>query len=385
MNRSFRSVWSQATGTWVAVSEITAARGKRSSALVACVVGAGLSAMASISGAQVVNYVNGDNNTAPIVIVDPAATLNLASGTATQSGDISGAGGIIKNAAGVLVLSGNNTYTGTTTVLGGALQVATDSQLGSGGAGIVLDGGGLRIGADNFSSTRGITLGAGGGTIDVNGTADNTLSGQITGKGQLTIANSGTNTLGQETRRLTIDNATNNYTGGTRVQGNGVSGRTNLWTNTAGSFGTGPIDIYDNAEVRFQGAAASAGALTITTQTNTNLNGSNSGIQFQMGASAGKAQITTGQVGSYVLFGQDTTAAQSTIQNNGGRVIFNVNSSGGSAVIQNNGGGVYVQNSPDLSGATFVNNNDTVNARTGLFFINDVATSVAVGSISGTG
>ncbi|MBU2407723.1 MAG: ESPR domain-containing protein, partial [Gammaproteobacteria bacterium] len=71
MNRSFRSVWSQATGTWVAVSEITAARGKRSSALVACVVGAGLSAMASISGAQVVNYVNGDNNTAPIVIVDP--------------------------------------------------------------------------------------------------------------------------------------------------------------------------------------------------------------------------------------------------------------------------------------------------------------------------
>jgi autotransporter-associated beta strand protein len=50
-------------------------------------------------------------------------TINKASGTDTFSGVISGAQGLIKDGAGTLELSGANTYTGTTTVSAGTLEV----------------------------------------------------------------------------------------------------------------------------------------------------------------------------------------------------------------------------------------------------------------------
>jgi autotransporter-associated beta strand protein len=50
-------------------------------------------------------------------------TINKASGTDTFSGDIQGAQGLIKAGAGTLELSGANTYTGTTTVSAGTLEV----------------------------------------------------------------------------------------------------------------------------------------------------------------------------------------------------------------------------------------------------------------------
>jgi autotransporter-associated beta strand protein len=50
-------------------------------------------------------------------------TINKASGTDTFSGVISGAQGVIKDGAGTLELSGANTYTGTTTVSAGTLEV----------------------------------------------------------------------------------------------------------------------------------------------------------------------------------------------------------------------------------------------------------------------
>ena len=197
MNKSYRSVWNHALGAWVAVSEITAARGKRSGGVARVLVGASLSGLAAAAAAQTYDYADvpgapvgqGDGD---IVVTAPTpATLNsLGSGTATQAGDISGTGAVVKTGLGTIILSGNNSYAGGTTISGGALQVDTDGRLGQAGAPLALDGGTLRIGADAFASGRGVALGSGGGTIDVNGTATSVLSGVITGGGSLSAVNS---------------------------------------------------------------------------------------------------------------------------------------------------------------------------------------------------
>ncbi|WP_179107014.1 S-layer family protein, partial [Variovorax sp. KK3] len=388
MNKAYRSVWNEAIGAWVAVSEATATRGKRSSGLATVVVAAGLGLLAAPGGAQVV-YNNGDVLTAPIDTTPSNITLQSAdAGTATQSGVISGTNGIIKTGAGIVVLTGNNTYQGNTTINAGALQVSTDdvnSNLGAPGGGIVLDGGALRIGASNFESARTITVGAANGAIDVAGTVGNLLTGQITGTGVLTLRNSGTNALGVETQRLAIDNATNNYSGGTVLEGNGTAGRLNVQTSTAGSLGTGPVTVGTNAELRFQGPGASAGALAITVQPSTDINGTNSGIQFQGGATAGTATINVNGAGSYAVFGggagSGSTAQQANITNNGGRLVFQESSTGGSAAIANTSGTLQVANVATLSGAS------VVNGPTGQIYVHAMNTGVnaAIGSLSGTG
>lgn len=381
MNKSYRSVWNPALGAWVAVSEITAARGKRCGGLGSLVVAAGLSVLAASGAAQTVNYSDGADLGAPIDTTPSDVTLNsLGSGTATQSGLVSGTNGIIKTGAGIVVLGASNTYQGSTTINAGALQVSTDANLGA-GAGIAFGGGALRLGADNFSSSRAIVLGAAGGTVDVAGTQANTLAGQITGSGVLTLRNTGTNALGSETQRLSIDNAANDYTGGTVLQGNGTAGRLNVWTHTAGSFGSGAITILENAELRFQDATASAGdlAITVPVGVNTNVNGSNSGLQFQNGANAGTATITNNGAGSYVLFGGGgASAQQATLNNNGGRLIFQETSTGGTATINNNSGTLQMANTADLSFATVVNHGEV--------YVNDIsAPAAAIGSLSGSG
>src|SRR5687768_16099335 len=116
MNKSFRSVWNPALGAWVAVSEITAARGKRSSGLATVLVAAGLSVLAASGAAQTVNNNDGDTLATPIDTTPSDVTLNsTGSGTAAQNGAIGGTNGIIKTGAGIVVLVVPNTYQGTTT------------------------------------------------------------------------------------------------------------------------------------------------------------------------------------------------------------------------------------------------------------------------------
>lgn len=133
--------------------------------------GATLSATASFTLAPNRGIVVGPN------IGSGFGTINVASGqTLTYGGIIantSGTGGLIKTGAGTLALGGVNTFTGEVRILGGVLSLAATSGAVNGATGtrLLIDNGTLRFtgtsNAQTFTAPRTITIGDGGGTIDV--------------------------------------------------------------------------------------------------------------------------------------------------------------------------------------------------------------------------
>ncbi len=147
-----------------------------------------------------------------IALANPNTIIRVGTGggaiaagiTATIASIITGSGGLEKTDNGTLVLSGNNSYTGGTFIDGGTLSVSSDANLGAAAGGVTLDGGTL-YNTSAFSSTRNVTLGAGGGQVKTD--ADLLLTGAIGGIGGLVKTGGGTLTL----------TANNTYSGGTQI------------------------------------------------------------------------------------------------------------------------------------------------------------------------
>ena len=100
------------------------------------------------------------------VALNGNATFDVNAGTAlTLSGILSGTGDLIKNSTGELILSGVNTYSGTTTIGGGIITINTDTSLGAtpgtatAGKLSIAAASGIRSSATlTVSANRGITL-----------------------------------------------------------------------------------------------------------------------------------------------------------------------------------------------------------------------------------
>jgi len=136
--------------------------------------------------------------------IDVAGDISITnSGTSTISGVVSGTSKLTKAGAGMLSLSGTNTYTGNTTVSAGTLRLSGAGSLGSGTyAGTITNNGIFR----SASSTAQI------------------LSGVISGTGRVDASgNSGALTL----------TGTNTYSGGARVASGGI-----LVAGSAGALGS---------------------------------------------------------------------------------------------------------------------------------------------------
>ena len=120
-----------------------------------------------------------------------SGAIRALKGRLTLSGIISGTGDLIVAGEGITVLSGFNTYSGRTFLVGG-LSISQDSNLGSSGSDLVLSGGKLEV-TGSFTSARDILLQR-SAAIDV---LDNslTLSGVLSGTGSLDKEGEGTLTL----------------------------------------------------------------------------------------------------------------------------------------------------------------------------------------------
>ena len=137
-------------------------------------------------------------------------TIDTNGSNSTLAGRIINSGALTKIGTGTLTLSGNNSYSGGTNILGGVLSVTSDANLGTGNLAIGNNAELLTTGA-SFVSSKAITLlGTGGGTLASASGLTATYGGVIGGIGPLNIGDgiaSGTIIL----------NGLNTYSGGTTI------------------------------------------------------------------------------------------------------------------------------------------------------------------------
>ncbi len=105
-----------------------------------------------------------------------------------------------KAGAGTLVLSGQNSYTGGTTLADGRLQVSQDANLGAASGGLSFQGGTL-VTTDSFNSTRDIAL-LDDGTLEINNDSTLGLNGTVSGTAALIKEGNGTLVLNGNNRYL---------------------------------------------------------------------------------------------------------------------------------------------------------------------------------------
>lgn len=264
----------------------------------------------------------------------------------TSLGLIAGAGGLIKQGTGTMMLDGSspNTYGGGTTVSGGTLIAATDEQLGSGnvnvGAGANLSTGygtvqsvaglanqgtvslgnssTLNIGSSHFNNSGTVNVGTSGSVVD---------SGTITNLGTINFAG-GTATLSSATNQIVNTGYINLNAGTVLVQGN-VSGNGTINMNNGTTLRSGSANqqIANGIRVNTGNAVIDTNGnyvnLTGTIEGNGTLNKVGTGTLTWVGVNNGNALVNSG------VMVTSTQSQRGNVQiTNGSGVVFDQNSNG---------------------------------------------------------
>ena len=250
------------------------------------------------SGSQVVTLTVAGTNTYNLGGLAGADALDIAGNSlsvgsnnadSTFSGNLTGTGNLTKQGSGTLILSGTNTYSGKTAINGGTISINADSRLGTAPGSVIADqlslnGGTLAITTGfTMSTNRGITLGAGGGTINVATSETLAYGGVIagsgnalakTGSGTLSLsginAYTGTTTISAGTLRLNGTASTNTIAGDILVNGGTLNYQTSnneQISDTANlSVSSGVVDFVTRSE-SLNSLNVSGGAVNISSGT----------------------------------------------------------------------------------------------------------------------
>jgi autotransporter-associated beta strand protein/T5SS/PEP-CTERM-associated repeat protein len=245
------------------------------------------------------------------------------SNTVTQGTDfadgISGTGNVVQSGSGLLILSGNNTYTGTTTLTSGTLQVGTDGNLGGGNYSENISNNGTMILGSNSNQTLSGVI-SGSGAITKNGTGTLTLTGSNNFSGNTTI-NTGTVVIGNANAAGT----------GRIIQTNGSS---LLKIDTTGMI-TNAISVYN---VVASQSATLSGEITVNNAVWDVNTGTTLTISGDIDGSGG---VTKNGNGTLVLSGNNTYTA-ATVVNAGTLEAASANALGSNNTVQVNGGTLLV-------------------------------------------
>ncbi|HTK02929.1 MAG TPA: autotransporter domain-containing protein, partial [Bordetella sp.] len=214
----------------------------------------------------------------PVVLDGPGGTFQT-DADLMLSGIVVGQGALIKTGSGVLTLSSGNAYQGGTIIESGTVAAFADSNLGAPTGPLAFDGGALRWNSEfDLSSSRAISLNAGGGTLDTNG-HDTTIAQAMTGVGGLVKTGDGTLTLLGE----------NTYAGGTAIDGGTIQvGNGGTSGSLIGNVANNGALIFARADdLTFGGAISGTGSLR-------QAGGGNLTLVADSSAFAGTTDVATG-------------------------------------------------------------------------------------------
>lgn len=303
-----------------------AATGDLSQALSVTVENSGILDMSGVSPSQTTLKSLGGNATGRVLMGSKRLVISngLGTGPGQFAGVISGSGGL-QVAGGAEILSGQNTYSGGTFLNGGSLSISQDHNLGN-LSGALSFGGGTLINTATFTTSRRVTLDAGGGTFQTD--ANLALVNAVTGSGGLTKTGTGILAL----------LADNTYSGLTSVQSgtllltgtNTAAGGVSIDATGTVSLGDGGFSgsvggaIVDNGTLVFNrsgnfthgGAISGSGAINQTGPGVTTLSGNSAAFSGSTTVSAGTLLVDGTLGGTVTVAAAGTLGGEGTIGGN---------------------------------------------------------------------
>lgn len=357
------------------------------------------------------------NVSAPITLDDDTTAQGTGTATFILSGGVGGAGALVKTGSSRLILAGDSTYAGTTTISAGTLQIGNDGATGTLAPGAVTNNATLRFDRTGTLLVPANITGTGTLTIDCPINAGTVvLSGANSFTGSVTISSGAVRITNSSALGTTATTKTITLSGGTagncqlRLDGSGgdidiPSGIRYTTSNSAGVIfnEAGNNTIRGNITCASGGGDTKitvvAGTLTLEGAVSPNttgrvfvLGGAGTGFcngVISSGIATRSLAVTKADAGTWTLSGANTYSGTTTI-NAGTLLLGNANAlgNGGSTIGSANGGTTVTAGATlDLNGQQGINERITVNGNGvggvgGLVNNSATAASIAGGVVS---